>query len=55
MGVGGQGCAPATLTLGKRLIVQEAAWAPRPVWTDVENVDTTGIQFPDSPARSKSL
>jgi hypothetical protein len=36
-------------------IVQEAGWAPRPVWTSAENLTPTGIQFPDRPARSQSL
>jgi len=33
------------LTPGKDtvLIVQEAGWAPEPVWTGVENLDPTGI------------
>ena len=33
-------------------IVQEAWWAPGPVWTGVENLAPTGIQSPDRPARS---
>ena len=36
-------------------IVQEAGWAPGPVWTGAENLAPTGIRFPDSPARSQSL
>ena len=34
------------LTPGKDLvpIVQESGWAPRPVWTSVENLATTGIR-----------
>jgi hypothetical protein len=36
-------------------IVQEAEWAPGPVWTGAENVAPTGIQSPDRPARSQSL
>ena len=36
-------------------IVQEAAWAPRPVWTGAENLASTGIRSPDRPARSESL
>ena len=35
--------------------VQEAGWAPGPVWTGAENLVTTGIQSPDRPARSQSL
>jgi len=44
-------------TPGKTLvpIVQEAGWAPGPVWTGVENLATTGIQAPGRPARSQSL
>jgi len=36
-------------------IVQEAGWAPGTVWTGAENLATTGIRFPDCPARSQSL
>ena len=36
-------------------IVQEAWWAPRPVWTVVENLAATDIRSPDSPSRSESL
>jgi len=36
-------------------IVQEAGWAPGPVWTSAENLAPTGIQSPDRPARSQSL
>ena len=36
-------------------IVQEAGWAPEPVWTDAENLAPTGIRSPDRPARSESL
>ena len=36
-------------------IVQEARWAPGPVWTGAENLAPTGIRSPDRPARSKSL
>jgi hypothetical protein len=36
-------------------IVQFAGWAPGPVWTDVENIDPTGIQSSDRPAHSQSL
>ena len=35
--------------------VQEAGWAPGPVWTGAENLAPTGIRFPDHPARSQSL
>ena len=36
-------------------IVQEAGWAPGPVWTGVENLAPTGIQSPDRPTRSQLL
>ena len=36
-------------------IVQEAGWAPGPVWTGAENLTPTGNRFPDRPARSQSL
>jgi hypothetical protein len=36
-------------------IVQEAGWAPGPVWTGTENLASTGIWSPDHPARSQSL
>jgi hypothetical protein len=36
-------------------IVQEAGWAPGPVWTGVENLTPTGIRSPDRPARSQLL
>ena len=35
-------------------IVQEAGWAPGPVWTGEENLASTGIRSPDRPARSQS-
>jgi hypothetical protein len=35
-------------------IVQEAGWAPGPVWTCAKNLATTGIRSPDRPARSQS-
>ena len=40
MGVGGQRHAPASFTPGKDPvpIVQEAGWAPGPVWTGTENL-----------------
>ena len=37
------------------LMVQEAGWAPGPVWTAVKNLAPTGIRSPDRPARSESL
>jgi hypothetical protein len=36
-------------------IVQEAGWAPGPVWTGAKNLAPTGIRCPDRPARSQSL
>jgi hypothetical protein len=36
-------------------IVQEAGWAPRPVWTGAENFAPIGIRSPDRPPRSQSL
>jgi hypothetical protein len=36
-------------------IVQEAGWAPGPVWTGAENLASTGIRSLDRPARSQSL
>jgi len=36
-------------------IVQEAGWAPGPVWTGAENLAPTGIRTPDRPARSQSV
>jgi hypothetical protein len=36
-------------------IVQEAGWAPGPVWTGAENLAHTGIRSPDRPARTQSL
>ena len=36
-------------------IVQEAGWAPGPVWMNAENFAPTGIRSPDRPARSESL
>jgi len=34
-------------------IVQEAGWAPGPVWTGAENLTPNGIWSPDHPARSQ--
>jgi hypothetical protein len=36
-------------------IVQEAGWAPGPVWTCAENLASTGIRSPDRPAPSQLL
>jgi hypothetical protein len=59
MGVGGQRHAPAALPLERDPvpIVQQAAWAPGPVWTGAENLPPPAflIRSPDRPARSESL
>jgi hypothetical protein len=57
MGVGSQLYAPAAFTAGKDPvpIVQDAGWAPGPVWIGAENLVPTGIRFPDRPARRQSL
>jgi hypothetical protein len=36
-------------------IVQEARWAPGPVWTGAENLAPTGFRSPDRAVRSQSL
>jgi hypothetical protein len=36
-------------------IVQEAGWAPGPVWTGAENLAPSRIRSPDRPAHSESL
>jgi hypothetical protein len=48
---------PGRLTPGKDPVplVQEAGWAPGPVWTCAKNLAPTEIRFPDPPARSQSL
>ena len=53
----GQRHAPAALYPGKYLVplVQDAGWAPGPVWTGAEHLAPTGIRFPDRPAHSQSL
>ena len=33
-------------------IVQEAGWAPGPVWSGAKNLAPTGIRYPDRPERS---
>jgi hypothetical protein len=35
-------------------ILQEAGWAPGPVWTGAENLNPIGIRSPDIPARNES-
>ena len=48
---------PGRFTPGKDpvRIIQEAGWAPGPVWTCAENLTPTGIRSPNRPARSESL
>ena len=48
---------PGRFTPGKDPvpIVQEAGWAPTPVWMGAENLSSTGIRCPDRQARSESL
>ena len=48
---------PGRFTPGKDPvpIVQEAGWAPGPVWKDGENHTPTGTRSPDRPAHSESL
>ena len=55
--VGGQRHAPSAFTPRKDPvpIVQEAGWAPGPVWTGEVNLALTGIRSPGRPARSESL
>ena len=57
MGVSGHRHAPAAFTPGKDPvpIVQEAGWAPGPVWIGAKNLTPTGIRSPDRPARSELL
>jgi len=56
MGVGGQPHAPAASTSGKGPvpIVQEAGWAPGPVWTGGKSRPHRD-SIPGRPARSQSL
>jgi len=56
MEVGGQPHAPATSTSGKDPvpIVQEAGWAPGPVWKG-EKPRPHRDSIPDRPVRSQSL
>jgi hypothetical protein len=48
---------PCRFTPGKDLvsIVQEAGWAPGPVWKCAKKLAPTGIRFPDRSACSQSL
>jgi hypothetical protein len=36
-------------------IVQNAEWAPGPVWTGAENFSPIGFRSPDRPVRTQSL
>ena len=56
-GVRDQRHTPVALYPGKDTvpIVQEAGWAPGPVWTGAENLAHTGIRSPDRLAPSQSL
>jgi len=56
MGVGGQPHAPAAYTTGKDPvpIVQEAGWAPGPVWTSGKSRPHRD-SMSDRPARSQSI
>ena len=57
MGVGQPTPRPGRFTSWKYPIpiVQEAGWAPEPVWTGAENLAPTGIRSPDRPARRDFL
>ena len=57
MGGGWSAPRPGRFTSGKDPvpIVQEAWWAPGPIWTGAENFAPTGIRSPDRLARSESL
>ena len=48
---------PVALPTGKRpgTLLQEAGWAPGPVWTGAESLVPAGIRSPDRAARSQSL
>ena len=54
---GGQRHSPAALPLGKRpsTHLQEAGWAPGPVWAGAEILAATEIRSPDRPACSEEL
>jgi len=51
----GDGQSHARASLPPVLILLEAECAPRPAWTDAENLANTGIRSPDRSARSESL
>jgi hypothetical protein len=48
---------PVRFSPGKEPVptVQEAGWAPEPVWTGAENLAPTGIRCSDRPARGELL
>ena len=48
---------PNRFTPGKEPvpILQEAGWAPGPLWTGTENLGPTGILFPERRTLSESL
>jgi hypothetical protein len=56
---GGEGSVsrPGYFSSGKDPVptVEEAGWAPGPVWTGAENLVPIGIWYPDRPARSQLL
>jgi len=56
---GGEGCVYPRLLFTPEKdpvpVVQEAGWAPGPVWTGAENLAPTGTQFWDRPAPRQSL
>jgi len=56
-GVSGQRHAPAALPSRKDPVpaVQEAGWAPGPVWTGAQNLDPTGIRYPGPSSPSELL
>jgi len=58
-GVGGERHIPPALPSGKRrgTHLQEAGWAPGPVWTGAENFAPTGVRNPEpsSPWRVKCI
>jgi hypothetical protein len=57
MGTDGKRHAPASLPPWKYPVptLQEDGWALGPVWTGAEYLTSTGIRFPDRPARIQSL
>jgi hypothetical protein len=56
MELGGQRHPPFALPPGKtRYPLYEAGWASGPVWTDAENLASTGILSPDRPNSSELL